>query len=299
MEGFIIILLYLMGLCWGSFLNVLIVRTMSGESILFPFSKCPKCGQRLYWWHNIPLVSYFILKGKCYFCNKTISPRYPVVELIGLAICVFAAYNYISVFDALSVILILSMFFVMAYTDYKMRKIAPAQAIIVILSGLVFGRYDIYNSLFGGIAAAGLILLLMIIGVKLFNKETFGFGDIYLFGALGAVVGIERLPLYLFYLLIIQFLLILPKYILNLIKDEQAETLKYLILFGVTCFFLYVLRGFHHDVINIVLIGLFGALLYFMYKLVRNLFLSIKTNETQSYCPLAPAVAISCLMFLC
>ena len=299
MSSFIIVLLCLMGLCWGSFLNVLIVRAMSGESIIFPFSKCPKCGQLLYWWHNIPIISYFILKGKCYFCNKTISPRYPAVELLGMGIFLFAFLKYISIFDATSVILILSMIFVMGYTDYKIHKISSTQAYIVVLAGLVFSRYDIYNSILGGILGAGLILALMVLGVKLFNKETFGFGDIYLFGALGAVVGIERLPMYLIYVLFAQFLLVLPKYIIHLIRTENVETLRYLILFGCTCLFLYVLRGFHHDLLNLVFIALLGALLFFTYKLVKNLFYIVKTQETPSYCPMAPAVAICCLIFLC
>ena len=289
----------LMGLCWGSFLNVLIVRTLSGESIILPPSKCPKCNHQLYWWHNIPIVSYFILKGKCYFCNKTISPRYPIVELIGMSIFIFAFSHYISIVDAISVVLILSIFFVMGYTDFKEKKVSTKQAWLVMISGVIFSRYDICNSVLGGIVGAGLILVLMMIGVKLFNKETFGLGDIYLFGALGAVVGLERLPLYLIYVLFAQFILILPKYILGLIRSEQLETLKYLILFGLTCLFLYVFRRFNHDILNAVFIILLGALMFFVYKLMQNLFSSIKNNQTPSYCPLAPAIAISCLIFLC
>lgn len=296
---FTFVLLCLMGLCWGSFLNVLIVRTLSGESIISPPSKCPKCNHQLYWWHNIPLISYFWLKGKCYFCNKTISPRYPIVELVGLGIFMFAFSHYISIVDAISVILIVSMCFVMGYTDYRERKISINQAWITIIAGIIFCRYDIFNSIIGCFVGAGLILVLMIIGVKLFNKETFGLGDIYLFGALGAVVGIERLPLFLIYVLFVQFILVLPKYIMSLIRAGQLETLRYLILFGITCLFLYVLRKYHNGILNIVFITLLAILMFFVYKLVKNLSDSMKTQQSPSYCPLAPAVAISCLIFLC
>ena len=60
------------GLCLGSFFNVVILRSLSNESIVFPASKCPKCNHKLYFWHNIPVLSYILLGGKCYFCKEKI-----------------------------------------------------------------------------------------------------------------------------------------------------------------------------------------------------------------------------------
>ena len=70
------------GLCIGSFLNVVILRSLSEESIVFPASKCPKCQHKLHWWHNIPVLSYIILRGKCGFCKEKISIQYPLIELL-------------------------------------------------------------------------------------------------------------------------------------------------------------------------------------------------------------------------
>ncbi|BBG65486.1 leader peptidase (prepilin peptidase) / N-methyltransferase [Hydrogenimonas sp.] len=70
------------GLAIGSFLNVLIVRIPKGENIAFPASHCPKCGNALKWWHNIPLVSWVVLQGKCAYCKSPISRIYPIVELL-------------------------------------------------------------------------------------------------------------------------------------------------------------------------------------------------------------------------
>ena len=71
----------LIGLCLGSFYNVVILRSLSEESLVFPPSKCPKCQNRLKPWHNIPVFSYIFLKGKCAFCKEKISIQYPIIEL--------------------------------------------------------------------------------------------------------------------------------------------------------------------------------------------------------------------------
>ncbi len=75
-------IIFIFGAVIGSFLNVVIYRLPKGQSIIHPPSHCPKCGKRLKWWHNIPIISYIILKGRCFWCNERISPRYPLVEFI-------------------------------------------------------------------------------------------------------------------------------------------------------------------------------------------------------------------------
>ncbi|HHD83659.1 MAG TPA: prepilin peptidase, partial [Campylobacteraceae bacterium] len=76
----------LFGLLFGSFLNVLILRIPKEESIVFPGSHCPKCNNKLKWWHNIPVLSWLMLGGKCYFCKEKISIQYPLIELATAAI---------------------------------------------------------------------------------------------------------------------------------------------------------------------------------------------------------------------
>jgi leader peptidase (prepilin peptidase)/N-methyltransferase len=69
-----------LGACVGSFLNVVIYRLPRGESIVFPGSHCPSCGHAIDWFDNIPLVSWFALRGKCRRCKAPISPRYVIIE---------------------------------------------------------------------------------------------------------------------------------------------------------------------------------------------------------------------------
>jgi leader peptidase (prepilin peptidase) / N-methyltransferase len=71
----------LLGLAFGSFLNVCLSRWPAGESVVQPRSHCRACGRTLTWWENVPLVSWLALRGRCRRCSATISWRYPLVEL--------------------------------------------------------------------------------------------------------------------------------------------------------------------------------------------------------------------------
>lgn len=84
-----IIILILFGLAIGSFLNVVIYRTVYGESFVRGRSKCPHCEHQIAWYDNIPVVSYLMLKGHCRNCHKPISLRYPAVEVITAALFVW------------------------------------------------------------------------------------------------------------------------------------------------------------------------------------------------------------------
>ena len=70
----------LLGAVFGSFLNVVIYRLPLGMSLALPPSHCPVCGEKLKWYHNIPVLSYIFLRGKCAFCKTRNSPRYIFVE---------------------------------------------------------------------------------------------------------------------------------------------------------------------------------------------------------------------------
>jgi len=89
MTWYTLILVTVFGALFGSFLNVVIYRIPRGESVVFPASHCTKCGSNLKPWHNIPILSWLLLRGRCAFCGAPISAQYPVIELLSAAI--FAA----------------------------------------------------------------------------------------------------------------------------------------------------------------------------------------------------------------
>ncbi len=79
---FICIIIFTVGACIGSFLNVVALRGLSGESVVFPNSKCPLCKEPIKWYDNIPILSYIILRGKCRNCKGKISIQYPIIEAL-------------------------------------------------------------------------------------------------------------------------------------------------------------------------------------------------------------------------
>ena len=86
----------LLGLCIGSFLNVIIYRVPRGKGIVFTRSSCPSCERKLQPFDLIPLISWFFLKGKCRFCKTKIGFIYPFVEILtGLTfiLCLLSAYR--------------------------------------------------------------------------------------------------------------------------------------------------------------------------------------------------------------
>jgi len=87
------ILIGILGVIIGSFLNVVIHRVPLEESIVFPNSKCPACGGVIAFYDNIPLLSYIVLRGKCRGCKKHISIRYPFVELVNGLLFVAVAWH--------------------------------------------------------------------------------------------------------------------------------------------------------------------------------------------------------------
>ena len=102
MEPYILFWVCILGLCLGSFYNVVILRSLSDESIVFPPSKCPKCGERLKPWHNIPVLSYVFLGGKCAFCKEKISIQYPLIELLTMGLFALSyikfGFNWVTLF---------------------------------------------------------------------------------------------------------------------------------------------------------------------------------------------------------
>ena len=78
--------LFALGGAIGSFVNVVAYRIPAGKSIVHPGSCCPSCGHPIRWYHNLPIVSWFLLRGRCHDCRARISPRYPLVEFIMAAL---------------------------------------------------------------------------------------------------------------------------------------------------------------------------------------------------------------------
>jgi leader peptidase (prepilin peptidase)/N-methyltransferase len=191
-----------MGLAVGSFLNVCIYRIPEGESIFFPGSHCPKCGKKIKFYDNIPVLSFILLKGKCRFCKSQISIQYPLVELLT-TILFLGAYLWQGLsLGFLSTIILGCLLIVVFFVDLKHRIIPDVITIPGIFIGLGFAlitpQIKILDSFLGLIIGGGVFYLLAILGELLFKKESMGGGDIKLAAMLGAFLGWQKLFLIFF-----------------------------------------------------------------------------------------------------
>ena len=229
----------LTGLCFGSFLNVVVLRAFSGESISYPASKCPKCQKPLYWWHNIPLLSYLILGGKCFFCKEHISRQYPLVEAVTGILFVLAFLKFGMSAHLIFVWAVIFMSLVLAVTDIKENVVFLLHCLIFALIGLVYyaGATGImflkgeelswlHNPLTTsilGLLLGGLIMFVYFIVTFILagGKMATGDGDIYITMALGACFGWEKIVLIIIAGFLIQALISLVLFEYNLIKEKN------------------------------------------------------------------------------
>jgi len=195
----IIALVIMLGLSVGSFVNVLVWRLPNHMSIMRPPSHCPKCNNQLKWYHNIPVLSYLVLRGKCGYCRTPISFRYPAVELIcgGLFLVFFWRYG-VSVatlgFWYLSAVLIAILFI-----DFEHQIIPNSLSYPTVVVGVVVSFFSNHltwqHSLMGAAGAFLGFLGIAYLGRLLFKKDSLGGGDIKLAAGLGAFLGIWKILL--------------------------------------------------------------------------------------------------------
>jgi len=196
MELILPILVGLFGLVIGSFLNVLIYRLPHGKKFVFARSVCVACGQQLKWYHNIPVLSYLFLRGKCAFCRESISMRYPFVELLNAALYLYFFRQEEMSVDFLVLAALASVLVVIFFIDLD-HKIIPDS---ITLPGMIIGlavslRPDgigILSAAIGLVAGGGALYLIALLGDWLFKKESMGGGDIKMAGMLGAFLGWQK-----------------------------------------------------------------------------------------------------------
>lgn len=192
----IYICIFLLGISFGSFLNVLIYRIPRQKKFSFNRSFCPHCEARIKFYDNIPLLSYLILRGKCRSCKKRISIRYPIVELLNGLAYVFFFWNYginlhFFAFSFLSSILIAIFFIDLDFQIIPDLFTIPGMAIGLGIS-LVPGGIGIIESAIGLVVGGAVLYLIAELGDRLFKKESMGGGDIKMAAMLGAFLGWQK-----------------------------------------------------------------------------------------------------------
>ena len=192
----------LIGLIIGSFLNVCIYRIPRGESIVTTPSHCTGCGKKLGALNLIPVLSYLFQRGRCTGCGEKISPRYMLVEIMTAVLYTGMLYKYGISVEFFSAVFLSSILIVVFFIDLEHGIIPDSVVITAIIGGFVFfvinffipsdiyGDGNWWNPLLGAVSGSGILLLVSIVGSKLYkSEEVMGGGDIKILFPAGLFLG--------------------------------------------------------------------------------------------------------------
>ena len=223
-----LLLVSVLGALWGSFANVCIYRLPLRGGVVKGRSFCPKCKKKIFWYENIPILSYLILGGKCSKCKKKISFQYLLVESISIFSFLLIYYFFgVSLTTILLIILFLS-FIVIFFIDLKHYIIPDILTFPMMVLGFlksfdpnlspIFPNY--INSLLGGIIGYGIIWLLILFYKKIRNKEGMGLGDAKILAVVGFWFGWVSIPFVIFLSSTIALIIVIP----DLLKKKKKLT---------------------------------------------------------------------------
>jgi leader peptidase (prepilin peptidase)/N-methyltransferase len=225
-----VFIFFILGAITGSVLNVIIIRmplildeSTNNFNLFYPRSKCMLCNCQIPFWHNIPVLSYILLRGKCFYCKNKFSVNYLLIELLYAISCmIIAFYN-----DDILIILAKCCFtfFIIAIIilDFKYLIIPDELSITLLWLGLIFNINNLFvehvkYAIFGAIVGYLFFYILAHIYKLITKKDGIGGGDFKLFSAILAWVGVD---MFIPTLLISSFLGILYFCIMKLFKKMR------------------------------------------------------------------------------
>lgn len=193
---------FLFGAVIGSFLNVCIYRLPLDQSVVSPRSRCMSCGAEVAWYDNLPIVSWFLLHGRCRSCGTGFSIRYPLVELLTASLALLLCLRFglslsFGIYFVLTAALI-----VITFIDFD-HQIIPDE---ISLPGIGLGFLASFflpepgwlSSLLGIVVGWGSLALVFYVYLWLTGREGMGGGDAKLLAMLGAFLGVKAVPFIIF-----------------------------------------------------------------------------------------------------
>lgn len=308
------IFVFVIGACIGSFINVVALRGLSGESIVFPPSKCPKCNKNLSWYTNIPIISYLFLRGKCEFCKEHISIQYPVVEFLNAILYLQAFLSFGYSLKTLVLFPLISLFIAITITDFKESVVLDIHTYIIIALGLIWSLlFTIFGEPFSGFninivqsligIATGFIFFeaLARLGILIAGTRAFGEGDTLIAMGIGAFLGWKLLVTVIFISVVVQAILTLPLLFQKSIKNKEYKSAgAYLALvLSVVMVYLFKKLNLYESFPLILFLLLFVCLILFI-----ALFIILKDirqkreSDDFLYLPFGPALVFSTIILI-
>ena len=226
MDPFLAVATFALGLCFGSFLNVCIYRLPLGKSVVAPRSACPHCGDLIPLYHNLPVLSWLILGGKCRSCKQPISPRYLVVEVLT-GLLFLGCYSHFGLtLAALKCAVLGYLLLGLVFTDAETKLLPDAMTLPGLGLGITFSLvvpvndlasrimpglvppalrgeiswriWSLTDSLLGAAVGASFLYGAAAIYLRARGVEGMGFGDVKLMALIGAFLGTKLTVLTIF-----------------------------------------------------------------------------------------------------
>ena len=225
-----IIFVVLMGGLWGSFANVCIYRLPKGQGVVSGRSHCPKCKKQIVWYDNIPIISYFLLGGKCRKCKKKISIQYSLVEFISIFSFFNIYYLYGFTLTTLLLMILSLSLIIIFFIDLKHFIIPNLITFPMMALGFIKSFDPNLNSIFpnyilsilGGLFGYGIIWSITFFYKQIKKKEGMGLGDAKLLSVIGFWFGLKAIPFVIFLSSTIALISVIP----DLIKKSKKMSSK-------------------------------------------------------------------------
>ncbi len=197
-EFIILFYFFVVGACFGSFANVIIYRLPKNLSVVRPGSHCYACGKSVRWYDNIPLISWWVLRGRCRDCQAPFSIRYWLVELITAVLFAGLYYYYGFTWTLLEYLIFAFGLVVCTFIDFD-HMILPDE---FTLSGILLGLLGAFlnpdrlflESLWGVLFGGGFLWAIAYIYYAFTKREGMGGGDVKLLAWIGAILGWKAVP---------------------------------------------------------------------------------------------------------
>ncbi len=225
MKSFFTVYAFCMGICIGSFLNVLIYRIPLHLNVAKGRSFCPTCKHKLGAMDLVPLFSYLFLGGKCRYCKTKISPRYFIIELVtGILYCL-TVYLYYPSYKIFLYLIIISFLVVISLIDFEKKYIPPVLPFIIAISSLIYlgiFEFEKIHLYFLSAVIVSFPLIIASIVASFMGKKAFGMGDIKLLIALGLSIPLSFSFDYLLFILLFIILKYSALFIRNLLIKKPC-----------------------------------------------------------------------------
>lgn len=190
-------LAFIFGAAVGSFLNVCIFRLPEHKSIIKPSSQCPNCQHAIRYGDNIPIISYFLLRGKCRDCGNKISFRYPLVEFITAMLTLLLFLKFGLSLNFFTFFIFTAVLIVITFIDWDHQIIPDILTLpgipIFFLAAVFIVRIPWMEALLGLLIGGGVLFIIAFVYELITKREGMGGGDIKLLAMIGGFLGWKSL----------------------------------------------------------------------------------------------------------